>query len=1386
MQSNLQQAVGSVFFNVPKSFTFFLLGLFITKVVSGQANPTEQSLPYSQDFSGLLHASTTYPAGWQGWTIGTSSSGTFKTNAATGDQPLNHSSSSSTTSGGVHNYKGKIGFLASGSLDPGICLSIATINKATISVSYDMMTIRNPYDGVSNTRINEVTLQYRVGTAGVFTTLTGIEYWNNTTLQTASGVTTPQNTESKTIILPSACNDQTVVQLRWIQRDVSGGGSRPGFAIDNISITGTALHITPTVIAGPASSITTVSATLPASILNDGAAAVTGYGFEYSTTNNFANGTGTIIGAGNLSSTSFSVDLTGLNASTTYYYKAYATNSGGTAYSDQLSFTTAGLSAPVTTAATNVTDNSFTANWNAVTGAEEYRLDVATTAAFTSSFFHNLVNWNFPGNPDDNIADGGGIAANTGKTLIVSGVTGTVGYTPVSSPASSSSVASVSGWHSGSGFWQVEFTTSGYYNVRLSSVQRSSGSGPKYFKVQYKVGSSGTWTDVAGATVAVADDWVTGRLTNLVLPFACDNQPSVSVRWIMTTTEGVNGSPVHHLGTSAIDDISIEGNTGDVVPGYYNVAVTGTFHAITGLSPNTTYYYRVRAASTNSTSANSNAVAVQTDKSSQVITFDPFGAKTVGDAPFSLTASVNSPLAVSYTSSNESVATINGNMLTIVGAGETIITASQAGNAIYYPAESVQQRLMVDKASPIITWSDPAGISYGTALSATQLNAEANEAGTFVYTPASGTLLNAGSHQTLSVTFTPANTENYHTVTRTVNINVAQKTLTPLISVSDKEYDGTTAAAITSRSFGAGEIVGSDDVSLGMSGTALFETATAGQNKAVNIEGLFLSGTGVANYVLSSTTATTTATIRKRTATVTLSSLSQTYTGSPLRATATTNPGGLTVNFTYNGSETAPVNEGSYIVIGTITDDNYQGSGTGTLVVDPVMTTLDVTVQPGVLGGRTTVLATINPVLPNRTIGLTLDGNSLGNAMTNSGGVASWTINACANNSLIVATFGGEINYAPATSNTADLSVATPVYHSNNWSGTNVRNDPQQLPASGGITVIPTITFTGVTLTDVTINWDDKTAPYTTAGPVADYLTITGGHTYTAAGVYSPIVTGKDGCGNLITIPYQYIVIYNPYGGFVTGGGWINSPPKAYKPDGTLTGRANFGFVSRYQKGSTTNVEGETEFQFKLANLHFKGTSYEPSSLVIGGAKASYKGTGTINGAGSYKFMLTAVDGQLTGGGGTDKIRMKITDAAGNLVYDNQVEGTTGDNADPTTVIAGGSVVIHVPKSGSTTSLIAQEKVVTQTESGLQVHRLNAAVYPNPALSQFNLKLTSNNTRDAITLRVYNQLGQVVDVKRNLFSGQVIQVGAAYKQGTYFVEVVQGEQKQRLLVVKTN
>lgn len=77
--------------------------------------------------------------------------------------------------------------------------------------------------------------------------------------------------------------------------------------------------------------------------------------------------------------------------------------------------------------------------------------------------------------------------------------------------------------------------------------------------------------------------------------------------------------------------------------------------------------------------------------------------------------------------------------------------------------------------TPVLTWTTPAAITYGTALSATQLDATANVAGTFSYSPSAGTVLSAGVH-TLSVMFTPTNTGGYTTATKTVNLQVNQAT----------------------------------------------------------------------------------------------------------------------------------------------------------------------------------------------------------------------------------------------------------------------------------------------------------------------------------------------------------------------------------------------------------------------------------------------------------------------------------------------------------------------------------------------------------------------------------------------------------------------------------
>jgi hypothetical protein len=184
---------------------------------------------------------------------------------------------------------------------------------------------------------------------------------------------------------------------------------------------------------------------------------------------------------------------------------------------------------------------------------------------------------------------------------------------------------------------------------------------------------------------------------------------------------------------------------------------------------------------------------------------------------------------------------------------------------------------------------------------------------------------------------------------------------------------------------------------------------------------------------------------------------------------------------------------------------------------------------------------------------------------------------------------------------------------------------------------------------------------------------------FAAAGVYSYTLTVTNEFGpsavatNVNNDLPAYVVIYDPDGGFVTGRGWINSPAGAYTLDPSLVGKATFGFVSKYQNGASV-PSGQTQFSFQVADLKFRSTSYD--WLVISGAKAQYQGSGTINGEGDFAFKLTATDGQVNGGGGIDKFRMKIWEKQHNiLIYDNQLGAS--DNSDPTTAIQAGSIVIH-------------------------------------------------------------------------------------------------------------
>lgn len=230
------------------------------------------------------------------------------------------------------------------------------------------------------------------------------------------------------------------------------------------------------------------------------------------------------------------------------------------------------------------------------------------------------------------------------------------------------------------------------------------------------------------------------------------------------------------------------------------------------------------------------------------------------------------------------------------------------------------------------------------------------------------------------------------------------------------------------------------------------------------------------------------------------------------------------------------------------------------------------------------------------------------------------------------------------------------------------------VPVGTAITASASFTDPGTADTHTaTWDWGDGTVEVGTMAQGSGSGSVSGAHTYLEPGVYTIGLSVTDDDGGEGASSFMYVAVYDPNGSFVTGSGLIDSPAGAYIDDPIAAGLANFGFVSRYTNGASVPT-GSTMFRFRAGSLHFTSNTYQ--WLVVAGARAQFKGTGTITDRpGTYGFLVTAIDGAKEGGGGTDKFRIKIWEAGDEtVVYDNEVG--TADDSNPTTIIRGGSIVI--------------------------------------------------------------------------------------------------------------
>jgi hypothetical protein len=230
----------------------------------------------------------------------------------------------------------------------------------------------------------------------------------------------------------------------------------------------------------------------------------------------------------------------------------------------------------------------------------------------------------------------------------------------------------------------------------------------------------------------------------------------------------------------------------------------------------------------------------------------------------------------------------------------------------------------------------------------------------------------------------------------------------------------------------------------------------------------------------------------------------------------------------------------------------------------------------------------------------------------------------------------------------------------------NTTASPNPVQLNSGTTITSTITDTGGS--------HIASAQYTVDGGSAIPISGTFGTDtanvsiaiapFTATGIHKYCLQGIDVAGNVGATDCVVVAIFDPNGGFVTGGGQSNSPAGADLANPSASGKLVHGFDFKYLAGTNTPT-GDMEVQFKAGNLDFKSTSLD-YLVVTSEPRAQVQGSGTINGGLVCKFQLDAWAGSFQPGN---------VDALGLKIYSCS-DGTDRYNL-PTAPTSNGKIQIH-------------------------------------------------------------------------------------------------------------
>jgi hypothetical protein len=614
------------------------------------------------------------------------------------------------------------------------------------------------------------------------------------------------------------------------------------------------------------------------------------------------------------------------------------------------------------------------------------------------------------------------------------------------------------------------------------------------------------------------------------------------------------------------------------------------------------------------------------NKLNQTISFSNI-TKNYGDADFTLTATGGaSGEAITYVSSDTTVATISGSTVTIVGAGACTITASQAGNANYNAATDVSCTLTVNKLNQAISFSNMTKTYGAPDFTLTATGGASGEAITYVSSDTavatiSGSTVTIVAPGTINITASQAGNANYNAATDVIRtLTVDPKAITTTgVNADDKTYDQNTTATISGAAVTASEIVGSDDVSLGIY-TATFNNALAGTNKPVTVV-YQLTGAQANRYVLTQPTGIS----------------------ADITAKQLTISGVQVNNKTYDGNTSATIT-GTAVLNGVISPDDValDASAATAVFSDPnIGAAIPVIASGYVLTGTGIANYTLQQPqgLAANITSVTLQNQAItfGSLSNATYGDAAFSLNATADSGLTVTYSSSDTSVATVAGNTVTILNVGTVTITANQSGDSTYNPAPAVQQQ--LTVNPkTLTVTNAAVADKT--YDQNTtavASGTLSGIInSDDVTLISAATFTSSDA-----------GTAITVTSQYSITGNDIakytltqptvtGNIVPAALTLTTPGAANKAYDGTTAAVITGTLSGILTGDTVTLNGTGTFADANVATAIAVTS-----------------TSTLSGADASNYTLTQPTG-LTAN--ITSLSLTVNATAGDKVYDRTTD----------------------------------------------------------------------------------------------------------------------------------